>query len=153
MRSGSGYAEASGSLDTSRLQDGAEPLGKPRVAVGDQVPLAEQETIDAVRGVSSDLLHPTPEWLRDDAEDLDPAGRQFDCEEHVVGTSVRPDQIPTVSMSAAAMTSQWALRKVFHDMPPRLLGDGSIPCSQESGRPSYGQPDGQCWRAAPWIRV
>jgi hypothetical protein len=53
-----------------------------RVSVVDQVPLADQETIDAIGEVARHLLHPGAMRLPHDTGDLNPSGLEVDDEEH-----------------------------------------------------------------------
>ena len=77
--------------------------------------LLRQESFEGVGQISTDLDYPGFVRTRRDSGDLDPACRQLDHKEDVEGdqTHARP-QTSTVKKSAAASTSQCALRNWLH---------------------------------------
>lgn len=60
------------------LEGCAKSDTEKRIAVNDQVPLAAQEPVNAIRKVSSDLLHPGPVGVASDTCDLHPPSSQID---------------------------------------------------------------------------
>ena len=58
-----------------------------RVAVEDEVPLAQQKAVDRIEQVASDLHHPLAVRLMDDACDLDATRLQLDHEVKLAGVA------------------------------------------------------------------
>ena len=59
-----------------------ELAGEQRVAIMDEVELAVQDAIRAVREIAPYLIHPEPISVVCDFSDLHPAGQQLDKEQH-----------------------------------------------------------------------
>src|SRR5258706_11796590 len=72
------------------LDDFSEALRVERIAVVNEVAAPEQESVFAVRPVSSDLTHPGSVGRHGDSSDLDLTGLEVDHEQHEVANEPPP---------------------------------------------------------------
>jgi hypothetical protein len=72
------------------LEDRSKGLREERIAVVNQIPAAEQESILAVRPIPCDLTHPVSVGRINDSCDLDPACLEVDHEQNEVPNETSP---------------------------------------------------------------
>src|SRR5688572_14221111 len=90
MRSDSGCGSEAYRTHTRAIEDFSEAFREERIAVVNEVAATEQESVFAIRPVSSDLTHPGSVGGGDDSSDLDLAGLEVDYEQHEVANEPPP---------------------------------------------------------------
>jgi hypothetical protein len=116
--------------------DHAQELGREqRVSIMDQVALALQNSIDGIRKISADLVHPQAIGPTRDSGDFDPSCRKFYKEQHdetlqpssgphFHGEEIRShDQLPMPAQKLLPGRLPAPLRRRFDAMPLQNLSD------------------------------